>query len=42
MYGRAHGITYDDELYCVSALLHDIGLTEAFDSHRLTVVASGD
>src|SRR3954451_21914258 len=35
MYGRAHGITFDDELYYVSALLHDIGLTEAFDSHSL-------
>lgn len=34
MYGAAHGIAFDDELYYVSALLHDIGLTEAFDSHR--------
>src|SRR5689334_23087910 len=35
MYGTAHGIAFDDELYYVAALLHDIGLTEAFDSHRL-------
>jgi hypothetical protein len=26
---------FDDELYYVSALLHDIGLTETFDSNRL-------
>lgn len=41
MYGRAHGITFDDELYYVSALLHDIGLTEAFDSHRLPFEDAG-
>ena len=35
MYGTAHGIAFDDELYYVAALLHDLGLTEAFDSHRL-------
>jgi hypothetical protein len=35
MYGAAHCIAFDDELYYVSALLHDIGLTDAFDSHRL-------
>lgn len=41
MYGRAHGIAFDDELYYVSALLHDIGLTEAFDSHRLAFEDAG-
>ncbi|WP_433287254.1 cyanamide hydratase [Pseudonocardia sp. CA-142604] len=42
-YGRAHGITFDDELFYVSAMLHDIGLTEAFDNHRLPFeVAGGD
>ncbi|APR80436.1 Hypothetical protein A7982_05783 [Minicystis rosea] len=41
MYGRAHGITFDDELYFISALLHDIGLTEAFDSHRLAFEDAG-
>jgi hypothetical protein len=41
VYGRAHGITYDDELYYVSALLHDIGLTEAFDNHRLPFEDAG-
>jgi hypothetical protein len=35
MYGAAHYIAFDDELYYVSALLHDIGPTDAFDSHRL-------
>lgn len=33
MYGAAHQIAFDDELFYVSALLHDIGLTEAFDNH---------
>ncbi|MEV4019976.1 HD domain-containing protein [Nonomuraea angiospora] len=41
MYGTAHGIAFDDELYYVSALLHDIGLTEAFDSHRLPFEEAG-
>src|SRR4051794_26210303 len=41
MYGTAHGITFDDELYYVSALLHDIGLTEAFDSHSLPFEEAG-
>src|SRR3569833_861505 len=41
MYGREHGITFDDELYYVSALLHDMGLTEAFDSHRLPFEEAG-
>jgi hypothetical protein len=40
-YGTAHGIAFDDELYYVSALLHDIGLTEAFDSHRLPFEDAG-
>ena len=35
MYGTAHGIAFDDELLYASALLHDIGLTEPFDSQRL-------
>jgi hypothetical protein len=41
MYGRAHGIAFDDELYYVSALLHDLGLTEPFDSHRLAFENAG-
>jgi hypothetical protein len=41
MYGTAHGIVYDDELYYVAALLHDTGLTEAFDSHTLPFEESG-
>jgi hypothetical protein len=41
MYAAAHGIAYDDELYYVSALLHDIGLTTAFDSHRLAFEEAG-
>jgi len=41
MYVAAHGIAFDDELYYVSALLHDIGLTDAFDSHRVAFEESG-
>ena len=41
MYGTAHGIAFDDELYYVAALLHDIGLTETFDSHRLPFEEAG-
>ena len=41
MYGTAHGIAFDDELYYVAAVLHDLGLTEAFDSHRLPFEEAG-
>jgi hypothetical protein len=41
MYGTAHGIAFDDKLYYVAALLHDIGLTETFDSHRLPFEEAG-
>jgi hypothetical protein len=41
MYGAAHAIAFDDELYYVSALLHDIGLTAAFDSHTLAFEEAG-
>ncbi|MFI5614522.1 HD domain-containing protein [Amycolatopsis sp. NPDC051903] len=34
-YAAAHGIGFDDELYYVAALLHDLGLTREFDNHRL-------
>ena len=40
-YAGAHGIAFDDELYYVSALLHDIGLTDAFDSHRIAFEEAG-
>ncbi len=41
LYASAHGIAFDDELLCVSALLHDIGLTDTFDSHRLPFEEAG-
>jgi hypothetical protein len=41
MYASAHGITFDDELLYVTALLHDIGLTEVFDSHRVPFEEAG-
>lgn len=40
-YGTAQGVAFDDELFYVSALLHDIGLTEAFDSHTLAFEVAG-
>lgn len=40
-YGEAHGISFDDELYFVSAMLHDIGLTDPFDSHRVSFEEAG-
>jgi hypothetical protein len=41
MYASAHGTAFDDELLYVSAMLHDIGLTEAFDSHRVPFEETG-
>jgi hypothetical protein len=32
---------YDSELLYVSALLHDLGLTEAFDNHRIAFETAG-
>lgn len=40
-YAAAHDITFDAELLYVSALLHDIGLTDAFDSHRMAFEEAG-
>ena len=41
MYATAHGITFDHELLYVSAMLHDIGLTDPFDSHRVAFEEAG-
>jgi hypothetical protein len=40
-YAAAHGIAFDDELFYVSALLHDTGLTAAFDSHTVPFEEAG-
>ncbi|SBS77400.1 putative cyanamide hydratase [uncultured Mycobacterium sp.] len=40
-YAAAHGITFDDELYFVSAMLHDVALTDPFDSHRVAFEEAG-
>lgn len=40
-YAAMHGISFDSELLYVSALLHDIGLTEPFDSHRMAFEDAG-
>src|SRR5262245_46369894 len=41
MSGATHRIASDDELLYVSALLHDIGLTDVFDSHRVPFEEAG-
>jgi hypothetical protein len=41
MYASAHGITFDEELLYVTAMLHDIGLTEVFDSHTVPFEEAG-
>ncbi|MFJ8161691.1 HD domain-containing protein [Streptomyces sp. NPDC096136] len=40
-YARQHGLAYDAELFYVSALLHDLGLTAPFDSHTLPFEEAG-
>ncbi len=40
-YAAAHDIAFDDELYYVSAMLHDLGLTDPFDSHRMEFEEAG-
>ena len=40
-YAGAHGIAFDDELYYVSAMLHDIALTDPFDSHKIPFEEAG-
>lgn len=41
LYASAHGIAFDDELLYVSAMLHDIALTDSFDSHRVAFEEAG-
>src|SRR5262245_37353616 len=41
MYAAAHDIAFDAELLYVSAMLHDIGLTDVFDSHRAPFEEAG-
>jgi hypothetical protein len=40
-YATAHRIAFDDELFYVSAMFHDMGLTDAFDSHRVAFEEAG-
>ena len=40
-YGRLTGVGHDPELLHVAALLHDLGLEEPFDSHRLPFEVAG-
>ncbi len=41
-YAGAHAIAFDDELYYVSAMLHDIALTDPFDSHKIAFEEAGE
>ncbi|WP_232544352.1 HD domain-containing protein [Streptomyces buecherae] len=40
-WARARGLDFDSELLYVSALLHDMGLTAPFDSHRIAFEEAG-
>jgi hypothetical protein len=40
-YAASHSIAFDDELFYVSAMLHDIALTDPFDSHRIAFEEAG-
>lgn len=40
-YAERHGLAHDAELFYVSALLHDLGLTAPFDSHTLPFEEAG-
>ncbi|WP_030764110.1 HD domain-containing protein [Streptomyces sp. NRRL F-2664] len=40
-YAADHGLAYDEELFYVAALLHDLGLTAPFDSHTLPFEEAG-
>ena len=40
-YAAVHGIAFDEELLYVSAMLHDIALTDVFDSHRIPFEEAG-
>src|SRR3954451_16512472 len=39
--GRTEGIAFDAELLYVAALLHDLGLVDAFDTHRTAFEEAG-
>jgi hypothetical protein len=39
--GRGEGLDFDAELLYVAALLHDLGLVEAFDTHRTDFEEAG-
>ena len=39
--GESLGLTLDDELLYVAAMLHDLGVSEPFDAHRLPFESSG-
>jgi hypothetical protein len=40
-HGRAERIAFDPELLYVAAMLHDLGLVEAFDTHRTAFEEAG-
>ena len=40
-YGVARGVAFDTGLLHVAAMLHDVGLVEEFDSHRVLFEEAG-
>ncbi len=40
-YAARHGLDHDEDLFYVSALVHDLGLTAPFDSHTLPFEEAG-
>ncbi|HTI32717.1 MAG TPA: HD domain-containing protein [Miltoncostaea sp.] len=40
-FGASHRLDFDPELLFVAALLHDLGLTDRFDSHRVPFEEAG-
>jgi hypothetical protein len=40
-FGSVYALEHDAELLYVAALLHDLGLTEAFDNHRIAFETAG-
>lgn len=41
LHARRRGITFDEELLYVSAMLHDLGLVREFDNHEITFEQTG-
>jgi HD domain len=40
-YAEREGLYFDSELFCVAAMLHDVGLTRPFDAHQMPFEEAG-